>query len=75
MRRAEHDIDRVGAPFQDQGHGVDHDLDALAGGEQPERQNDGAVADPRISLARVGLDKREVGNAMGGASILSAGTR
>ena len=28
----EHDIDRVRAPFQDRRHGIDHDLDALAGG-------------------------------------------
>ena len=43
MRRAENDIYRVRAPFEDRGHGVDHDLDALVGGEQAERQNDGAV--------------------------------
>ena len=36
---AEHDVDRVRASFQDRGHGVDHDLDALAGGQQSERQN------------------------------------
>ena len=64
MRRAEHDIDGVGATFQDRGHGVDHDLDALVGGEQAERQNDGTVAESEFGLCRVGLDERKVGNAV-----------
>ncbi len=65
MRRTEHDIDRVGAAFQDRGHGVDHDLDALGGGQQAECQNDRAAVKSEFGLGRVGLDKRKVGNAMG----------
>ena len=65
MGRTEHDVDRVRATFQDRGHGVDHDLDALAGGQQAERQNDRAAAESEFGLCRVRLNKRKVGNAMG----------
>ena len=65
MRRTEYDVDRVRAPFQDRGHGVDHHLDALAGRQQPERQNDRTAAETEFGLCRVRPDKRKVGHAMG----------
>ena len=65
MRRAEHDVDRVRPALQDRRHGVDHDLDALAGGEQTERQNDRTVAEAQFGLCGVGLHKRKVGYAVG----------
>ncbi len=65
MRRSQHHIDRVRPPLQDRGHGVDHDLDALAGGQQSERQNDRPVAESEFGLCRIRRDKRKVRDAMG----------
>ena len=64
MRGAEHDIDRIGAAFQDRGHGIDHDFDALVRREQAERQNDGSVAEAELGLRLLGLDEWEVGNSV-----------
>ena len=40
MRRAEDDIDRIRAGFDDFRHGIDHGLDAFARRQETERQND-----------------------------------
>ena len=65
MRRPKYDINRIRSAFQDRGHGVDHDLDALAGRQQPECQNDGADAESQSCLCRVRRDKWKVGDTMG----------
>ena len=64
MRGAENDIDRIRAALQDRRHGIDHDFDALVRREQAERQNDGSVAEAELGLGLLGLDEREVGNAV-----------
>ena len=65
MRCAEHDIDRIRAALQNRRHGVDHDFDALVGRQQAECQNDRLPAKSELGLRRIGLDKRNVGNAVG----------
>ena len=64
VRRAQHNIDRIGAALQDRRHGVDHEFDALAGREEPERQNDGPVAETQPGLDLLGLDEWKVGSAV-----------
>ncbi len=48
MRRAEHDIDRIGPAFQDRRHGVNDDFDALVGRQQPKRQQDALVLESEL---------------------------
>ena len=62
---AEYDIHGVGAAFQDGGHCVDHNFDALVGREKTERQNDGSAAIAKLGFCFVGLDEREIGNPVG----------
>ncbi len=65
MRCAEHDIDRIRAALQNRRHGVDHDFDALVGGQQAECQNDRLAGKTELVLCRIGRDKGDVGNAVG----------
>ena len=66
MRRAEHDIDRIGPRFQDRRHGVDHDFDALVGGQQAECQNDRPAAETELGLGRVRRDETQSRECRGG---------
>ena len=61
MGRAEDDIDGVRAGFDDFRHGIDHGLDALAGRQQAERQNDGLSDEAEFRLGVMRFQKREIG--------------
>ena len=65
MRSAEYDIHRIGAALQNRRHGVDHDFDALVGGQQAECQNDRLSVKSEPGLRRIGRNKGDVGNAVG----------
>ena len=62
VRRPQNDIHRVWTALQDQGHGVDHDFDALAGRKKAERQDDWLAAEAEPGLRLVRLDEGKVGN-------------
>ena len=75
MRRAEHHVDGIGAALQDRRHGVDHDLDALVGREQAERQDDRSCRRSRAWPSPAsGSTKAKSGMPCGMTSIFSAGT-
>ena len=62
VRGAENHIDRVGPALQDRRHGVDDEFDTLARREQPERQNDGPVAEAQLGLRLLGLNEWKIGS-------------
>ncbi len=49
----------------DRRHGLDHRLEALAGREEPEAQDDRLALQAQAGLDRVGCDQRQIGDAMG----------
>ena len=57
MGRTKNDIHGIGTAFQDRGHGIDHDFDALVGREKTERQDDGPAAEAEFGLRLVRLDE------------------
>ena len=65
VRGAENHIDRIRAAIQDRGHSIDHEFDALARREQPERQNDGSIAEAQLGLRLFRLNEWKVGSAVG----------
>ncbi len=62
MRRTKNDMHGIGAAFQNGGHRIDHDFDALVRREKSERQDDGPAAEAEFGLRLVRLDEWEVGN-------------
>src|SRR5579863_394738 len=64
MRRSEHDVDGCRAALEDFGHRVDHHFDSLAGGEQPESQNDRMPIKAKGALRLVRLDERAIGRSV-----------
>src|SRR5437867_11915507 len=61
MGRAEYHIDGVRADFDDSRHGVDHRLDALAGRQETERQDDLLANEAQFCLGVTRFEKRAVG--------------
>ena len=64
MGGAENDVNRIRPAFQNRRHGIDHDLDALVGREQTERQNDRSVAEPELGFGSVWLEEFKLRNAV-----------
>ena len=61
MGRAENDIDGVWAGFDDFGHGIEHDFDALVRRQKPKCENDRLSGKAEFCLGVMRFDERKVG--------------
>lgn len=65
MRRAQHDVEKIGEPFDQRRQAFDDGFDALVRREQAKRQQHLAPGEIEPRLYRVRIDKRAIGRAMG----------